>query len=76
LRTALKHPQALFELPVAILQFLVLPGELPQLIFELLDPRLRIDIVGLRERRRIPGENAQPEYRDQRGSAGGFMNPE
>jgi hypothetical protein len=76
LRTALKHPQTLFELPVAILQFLVLAGELPQLIFELLDPDLRIDLVGLREHRRIPGENTQSEYRGQRGSAGGFMNPE
>jgi hypothetical protein len=30
------------------LQFLVLPGELAQLIFKLLNPHLRVDLIGLR----------------------------
>jgi hypothetical protein len=34
------------------LQFFVLPGELPELIFKLLNPDLRVDILGLRERLR------------------------
>ena len=76
LGAALKQSQAIFELPVTILQLLVLTGELPQLIFKLLDPDLRIDVVGLRERRRIPGERAQRQHRRQCGCAGGFMNPE
>ncbi len=49
LRAALKHPQALFELPVAVLQLLVLAGELPQLVLKLLDAHFRIGIVGLRQ---------------------------
>jgi hypothetical protein len=47
-RPTLKRPQALLELPVAVLQFLVLAGELPQLIFELLNSHFRVDVVGLR----------------------------
>ena len=47
---ALKRPQALLELPVPVLQFLVLAGELPQLILELLNAHFRIDI-GLRQGR-------------------------
>ena len=46
---ALKQPQAIFELPVAILQFLILAGELPQLVLKLLNPHFRVDIIGLRE---------------------------
>ena len=47
----LKRPQALLKLPVAVLQLFVLAGELPQLIFELLDAHFRVDLTGLRERR-------------------------
>ena len=49
LRTTLQRLQALFELPVAVLQLLVLAGELPQLILKLLDTHFRIDGVGLRK---------------------------
>jgi hypothetical protein len=49
LRAALKQPQTLFELPVAVLQLLILASELPQLILELLNPHFRVDILGLRE---------------------------
>ena len=47
-RAAAELPQPLLELAVAILQFLVLAGQLPQLVFEPLDPHLEIGIVGLR----------------------------
>jgi hypothetical protein len=50
LRAALKQLQAIFELPVAVLQLLILAGELPQLIFKLLNSQFRVDIIGLRER--------------------------
>src|SRR5436190_1749878 len=46
LRAALNHSQALFELPVAIVQLLVLAGELTQPVLELLNSHFRI--VGLR----------------------------
>jgi len=36
LRARLEQPQPFFELPVAILQLLILAGQLPQLILELL----------------------------------------
>jgi hypothetical protein len=49
LRTALKLPQTLFELAVAILQLFILAGQLPQLVLEPLDTQLRIGIIGLRE---------------------------
>jgi hypothetical protein len=45
-RAALKRPQAVFELPVAVLQLLILAGELPQLILKLLNSHFRI--IGLR----------------------------
>jgi len=48
LRAALQHPQAIFELPVAILQLFILAGELAQLILKLLNAHLRIGIIGLR----------------------------
>ncbi len=48
LRAALEQPQALFELPVAVLQLLILAGELPQLILKLLNSHFRVGIVGLR----------------------------
>jgi hypothetical protein len=49
LRAALECPQAVLELPVAVLQFLVLAGELPQLILKLLNPHFRVDSIGLRQ---------------------------
>ena len=49
LRAALKQPQAIFELPVAILQLLILAGELPQLILKLLNPHFRVETFGLGE---------------------------
>jgi hypothetical protein len=49
LHAALKQPQAIFELPVAILQLLILAGELPQLILKLLNPHFRVGTIGLRE---------------------------
>jgi hypothetical protein len=48
LRATPKQLQALLELPVAVLQLLVLAGELPQLILKLLNSHFRIDIAGLR----------------------------
>ncbi|HKB82643.1 MAG TPA: hypothetical protein VKD04_05485, partial [Burkholderiales bacterium] len=57
LRAALKQSQALFELPVAVLQFLILAGELPQLILKLLNPHFRIGILGLGERLRTKREH-------------------
>ena len=51
LRAAPKLPQAIFELPVAILQLLILASELAQLIFELLNADFRVGIVGLSPRR-------------------------
>jgi len=49
LRAALKRPQAVLELAVAVLQFLVLAGELAQLILELLNAHFRVDGIGLRQ---------------------------
>ncbi len=49
LRAALKLPQPLFELAVAVLQFLVLARQLPQLIFQPLDTHFRIGVIGLRK---------------------------
>ena len=40
-------PQPLLELTVAILQFLVLAGERPKLLFQLLDSQLRVLIIRL-----------------------------
>ena len=47
LRTTLQRPQPLLELPVAVLQLLVLAGELAQPVLQLLDSQLRIGIIGL-----------------------------
>ena len=49
LRRGAELAQPLFELTVAVLQFLVLAGELPQLVLKLLNSHFRVDIVGLRE---------------------------
>ena len=59
-----------------MLQFLVLAGELPQLIFQLLNPDFRIGVLRLRKRRRMPREGARSKRRGQRSSADGFINPE
>jgi hypothetical protein len=48
LHAPLKHPQALFELPVAVLQLLILAGELPQLILKPLNSHFRVGVIGLR----------------------------
>ncbi len=39
--------QPLFELAVAVLQFLVLAGQLPELLLEPLDPHFRVAVIGL-----------------------------
>jgi hypothetical protein len=44
-----------------MLQLLVLSCELPQLVLKLLDPGLRIDVVGLRQCGQCPSERAHPE---------------
>ncbi|MDE2332606.1 MAG: hypothetical protein KGK16_17735, partial [Bradyrhizobium sp.] len=48
---AAQHPKSLLKQLVLVLQFLVLTGELPQLVLKPLNLHLRIAIVGLRERR-------------------------
>ena len=62
LHAALQLPQPILELAIAILQFLVLAGELAKLLFQLLDAQLRIRIIRLRQRRRRQGDQ-----RDDRG---------
>jgi hypothetical protein len=47
-RAAAELSQPLLELAVAILQLLILAGQLPQLVLEPLDPHLEVGIVGLR----------------------------
>ena len=68
LRAALKLPQALFELPVAVLQLLVLAGELPQLVLELLDAHFRVGSSDCAERLR-----RQRQHRGDRRGAGNSM---
>ena len=41
-----KLTQPLFELPVAILQFLVLAGDLPELVLQPLDAQFEVGILG------------------------------
>jgi len=60
---AAKLAQPLLELAVAILQLLVLAGQLPQLVFEPLDPHFGIGIVGLSKYWSGNGE----QRRDRRG---------
>ena len=67
LRAALQRPQALLELPVAVLQFLVLAGELAQPVLEPLDPHLRIGIIGLCANARASDSS---EHRGNRRGAG------
>ena len=45
--------QPIFKLAVAVLQLLVLAGQLPELVFQPLDPHLHIGVVGLRLALRI-----------------------
>ena len=45
--------QPILELAVAVLQFLVLAGQLAELVFQPLDPHLQIGVVGLRLALRI-----------------------
>jgi hypothetical protein len=56
LGTALQLTQALFELAIAILQLLVLAGELPQLVFQPLNAHFRIRVIRLRQRLRGQGK--------------------
>jgi len=55
--------QAFLELSVAVLQLLVLAGQLPQLIFKPLDPHIRIGVVGLRLHRRGALRRRRPRER-------------
>jgi len=70
LRAALKQPQAVFELAIAVLQLLVLASELTQLILELLNAHFRIDILGLRR-----GLRCQRQHRNDGSGAGNSMKP-
>src|SRR5579859_124235 len=58
-------PQLLLEQLIAVLQFLVLPGELPKLLFQLLDAHLRIRIIRLSK-----GLRRQKDQRGDRRGAG------
>jgi hypothetical protein len=55
-------PQAILKLPVAVLQLLILAGELPQLVLKLLDPDFRIDVVSLLRERRRDGREHRGHY--------------
>src|SRR5262249_42603942 len=55
-RAALKVPPALLKLPIAVLQFLILPGELPDGVFEPLDAQRRIALIRLRKDLRTEGQ--------------------
>ncbi len=70
-RAALKRPQPLLELPVAVLQFLVLAGELPQPVLELLDSHFQIGIIGLLRAEGLANE--QHQHRGNRHGAGNSM---
>jgi hypothetical protein len=60
LSPTLKQPQAFFELAISVLQLLILSGELPQLIFQLLDADFRVDVLGLGQN---PGEGLREGLR-------------
>ncbi len=47
-RRGAKLTQPVLELAVAVLQFLVLAGQLPELVFQPLDPHFQIGVVRLR----------------------------
>ena len=64
-RRGAQLPEAILELPVAVLQLLILAGELSQLVLKLLDPDFRIDVVRLLSKRRRGGR----EHRGHHGRA-------
>jgi hypothetical protein len=47
-RAAAKLAQALLELPVTVLQLLILAGHLPELVFQPLDAQLKVCVLGER----------------------------
>ncbi|KRR09658.1 hypothetical protein CP49_35945 [Bradyrhizobium valentinum] len=47
-RCSAKLTQPVLKLAVTVLQFLVLAGQLPELVFQPLDPHLQIGVIGLR----------------------------
>ena len=56
--------QPIFELPVAELEFLVLAGQLPKLVFQPLDPHFQVGVVGLRRSLRGTLRRTLPRKRD------------
>ena len=77
LRTSLKQSQPLLELAVAVLQLLILAGELPKLIFKLLDSNLGVDLVRLWQGLRQAGlRRAETQRRGQSRSARKTMKAE
>ena len=63
-RRGAKLAQPLFELPVAVLQLLVLAGQLPELVFQPLDPHFQIGVVGLHLALRGALRRTLPRERD------------
>ena len=66
---AAQHPQSLLKHLVLVLQLFVLTGELPQLVLKLLNPHLRIAIVGLCECRRRQHLRSKRQRRRERQDA-------
>lgn len=62
---ALKRPQLLFELAIAVLQFLVLTGQRAQLVFQPLDAKLRIDVLLRRRANRQPQGSGREDRTDE-----------
>ena len=56
--------QPLFKLPVAELQLLVLTGQLPELVFQPLDPHFQVGVIGLRRDLRGALRSTFPRERD------------
>jgi hypothetical protein len=85
LRPTLEQFQAVFELPVAVLQFFILAGELAQLALELLNAHFRIGVLGLRQELRSQDWRSQDvrshdvrrrrQRRGDRGGAGSSVKP-
>ena len=73
LRAAQPPPQSLLKHLVLVLQLFVLTGELPQLVLKLLNPHLRIAIVGLCECRRRRRPLRKRQHRRHRRDAGNSM---
>ena len=59
-----KLAQPILELAVAILQFLVLAGQLPELVFQPLDSHFQVGVVGLRRGLRAALRRTLPRKRD------------